>query len=113
MITVIVKHRVYGWKATTTIDLGNHRFLRIETSKDFDKIVSDASVSIDKGDGSFTPAAFDNYDKRVSRSDAKMIASEKAITNFHNQTLLKIDEIKKDVQKFYKIKLHDETKVTA
>jgi len=99
------KSLVSGWKAETAIELEQisdtkTRVLKIVTDKQ--STIASVMVREDTG-GNFTSESFtvfQDYMKRIAISNIKR-ATEKSVTNAHEQALRKVDEILPDIKAQY------------
>lgn len=102
MITHIRKG-IYGWTADTQIPLDNGRELRFTTMKRSNGMVTTTVQCGKIEDKFFTYVMFQDFNARLISDVAR--ATEKAVTQQHQNALAMLDDVKQACSKFYAAKV--------
>ena len=91
-----------GWKAETHIDLNNGRHLSITTRKGKGGGLRAGAQAYRIENGFMIYELFGDYFEKLATSPSR--CTEKAVAELHRQALLKLDEVRESVAKFYAAK---------
>lgn len=99
---VRVHKSFHGWQATTEIDLGGKKILKITTMRNnVNQLNSRAAVHIDEGNGMMSHRMFTDFSKVVESSLPSRVL-QKTVEVQHIGALSHVEALKKEIEEHYK-----------